>query len=70
MISVALDRDTAQRLAALAKRRGLSDGDFARPLIEASIEDMEDIQLTAGRVDNRQPALTAEAARKALGLDD
>jgi predicted DNA-binding protein len=41
-----------------------------RELIEACIEDLDDIQMAAGRLENRQPALTAEQARKALGLDD
>lgn len=70
MISVKLSPDTEQRLAELAKRRGLSEGDFARELIEACIEDLDDVQMAAGRLENRQPTLTAEQARKALGLDD
>src|SRR5260370_35114457 len=70
MISVALNPDIEQRLAELARRRGLSEGDFARELIEACIEDLDDIQMATGRLETRQPALTAEQARKALGLDD
>jgi predicted DNA-binding protein len=70
MISVALNPDIEQRLTELAKSRGLSEGDFARELIEACIEDLDDIQMAAGRLENRQPALTVEQARKALGLDD
>jgi len=62
MISVALNPEIEQRLAELAKSRGLSEGDFARELIEACIEDLDDIQMAAGRVENRQPALTAEHA--------
>jgi predicted DNA-binding protein len=70
MISVTLNPDIEQRLAELARRRGLSEGDFARELIEGCIEDLDDIQMAASRLENRQPALTAEQARKALGLDD
>ena len=70
MIFVALNPDIEQRLTELAKRRGLSEGDFARELIEACIEDLDDLQMAAERLANRQPALTAEQARKALGLDD
>jgi len=70
MISVALNPDIEHRPIELAKSRGLSEGDFARELIEACIEDLDDIQMAAGRLANRQPALTAERARKALGLDD
>jgi predicted DNA-binding protein len=70
MISVALNPDVEQRLTELAKSRGLSEGDFARELIEACIEDLDDTQMAAGRLESRQPALIAEQARKALGLDD
>jgi len=70
MISVALNPDIEQRLAELAKSRGLSNSDFARELIEACIEDLDDIRMAAGRLENRQPALTTEQARKALGLGD
>jgi predicted DNA-binding protein len=70
MISVALHPDIEQRLTELAKRRGLSEGDFVRELIEACIEDVDDIQMAADRLEDRQPALAAEQARKALGLDD
>jgi predicted DNA-binding protein len=70
MISVALNPDVERRLAELARSRGLSEGDFARELIEASIEDLDDIQMAAARLESRQAALTAEHARKALGLDD
>jgi predicted DNA-binding protein len=70
MISVTLRPDTEQRLTELAKSRGMSEGEFARELIEASIEDMDDLEIAVGRLNNRQPALSAEQARKALGLDD
>jgi predicted DNA-binding protein len=70
MISVSLSSHTGQRLTALAKNRGLSEAELARELIEASIEDLDDLQMAADRLENRQPALTAEQARKALGLDD
>jgi predicted DNA-binding protein len=70
MISVALNPDVEQRLAELAKGRGLSKSDFARELIEACIEDLDDIRMAADRLEDRQPALSAEQARRALGLDD
>ena len=70
MISMALHPDIEQRLAELAKSRGLSKSDLARELIEACIEDLDDIRMAAGRLESRQPALTAEQARKALGLGD
>jgi len=68
MISVALNPDIEERLADLAKSRGLSKSDFARELIEACIDDLDDIRMAAARLEKRQPALTAEEAREALGL--
>lgn len=70
MLTVSLPAATEKRLIELAKSRGLSEGELARELIEASIEDLDDIQMVADRLENRQSALTAEQARKALGLDD
>ena len=70
MLSVPLSPEIDQKLAELATRRGQSKSDFARELIEACIEDLDDIETAVERLENRQPALTAEQARKALGLDD
>jgi predicted DNA-binding protein len=70
MISLALNPDIERRLAELAKSRGVSDSDLARELIEASIEDLDDTEMAVNRLENRQPPLTAQQARKALGLDD
>jgi predicted DNA-binding protein len=70
MISVSLSPEAEQRLTELAKHRGLSEGELARELIEASIEDLDDLHMAVNRLESRQPALTAEQARKALGLND
>jgi predicted DNA-binding protein len=70
MISVALKPEVEERLAELAKSRGLSESDFAGELIEACIGDLDDIQMAVERLKDRQPTLTAEQARKELGLDD
>jgi predicted DNA-binding protein len=70
MISIALNPDIEQRLVELAKSRGLSESDLARELIEASIEDLDDIEMAIARLESRQAALTSEQARKALGLGD
>lgn len=70
MISVTLKPEVEERLAELAKSRGLSESDFARELIEACIEDLDEVQIAVERLGDRQPALTAEQARKALGLDN
>ena len=70
MLSVSLPADLEQRLTELAKSRGLSEGELVREMIEASIEDFDDIQMAHARLERRQPALNAEQARKALGLDN
>jgi predicted DNA-binding protein len=70
MISVSLNPELERRLAELAKSRGLSESEFARELIQSSIEDLDDIEMAAARLAPRQIPLTSEQARKALGLDD
>lgn len=70
MLSVLLPAAIEQRLAELARSRGLTESELARELIEANIENLDDIAMAASRLEQRQPALTAEQARKALGLDD
>jgi predicted DNA-binding protein len=70
MLSVSLPASIEQRLAELAKSRGVSEADLARELIQASLEDIDDIELVTPRLENRQPPLSAEQARKELGLDD
>jgi predicted DNA-binding protein len=70
MLSISLPALVEQRLAELAKSRGVSEGDLARELIQTSLEDIDDIEMVIPRLENRQPPLTSEQARKALGLDD
>ena len=70
MLSGSLSGAVEKRLVELAKRRGLPENELARELIEASIDDIDDIEVAVSRLENAQPALTAQQARKALGLDD
>lgn len=70
MVSVLLPAALEERLIELARRRGVSEGELARELIEASIDDLDDIEMAAARLEQRRTALTAEQARKALGLAD
>jgi predicted DNA-binding protein len=70
MLSVSLPAAIEQRLIELAKNRGVSESDLAREFIEASIDDLDDVQMAAARLTHRQPSMTAEQASKALGLDD
>jgi predicted DNA-binding protein len=67
MLSVPLTTKIQQRLGELAKSRGQSDAEFARELIEASIEELDDVQMVTIRLESRQPALNSDQARKALG---
>jgi predicted DNA-binding protein len=70
MLSISLPAAIEQRLTELAKSRGLSEGDLVRELIEAGIDDLDDIEMAAARLERRRPPLTAAQARVALGLDD
>lgn len=70
MVSISLPAAVEKRLAELARSRGVSEGELARELIEASIEDLDDVAMAAARLERRDRPLNAEQARKALGLDD
>lgn len=70
MLSIELPAETRRRLATLAQSRGVEEGDLARELLEASIEDIEDIQMAERRLQSEATALSSAEARAALGLDD
>jgi len=70
MVSISLPAAVEKRLAELARSRGVSEGELARELIEASIEDLDDVAMAVARLERRDRPLNAEQARKALGLDD
>jgi len=70
MISLTLDPSIERRLAELAPGRGTSEAQLAYELIEAGLDDIDDIAMAAGRPENRQPPVSAAAARSALSLDD
>jgi predicted DNA-binding protein len=55
MLSIQLDPAVERRLAELAKRKEQTTSDFARELIEQSLEDLEDIQMAATRLENASP---------------
>ena len=69
MLSVRVDPDVERRLAELAKRTGRSKAYYARELIEANIEDLEDRCLAEARLLKRRTPLTSRRVRKQLGLD-
>jgi RHH-type transcriptional regulator, rel operon repressor / antitoxin RelB len=70
MLSIRLDPEIEKRLTALAKMTGRTKSYYARELIEANIEDIEDIYLAESRLAKRQKSLTSAQARKELGLDN
>ncbi len=49
---------------------GMSVDDFLKSLIEAGLDDLDDVQMAVGRLSRPLPTLTGDQARKALGLDD
>ena len=61
MLSVPLRPDTEQRLAELAKSRGLSKADLAQELIELSLVDLDDIP-DGGRALGKSDAAPDERA--------
>ena len=69
MVTLVLEPETERRIAELAKDRGLSEAEFVRTLIESSLDDLDDIQMAAERLENPPQPLTSAEARKVLGLD-
>ena len=69
MLSIRLDPAIEKRLSQLATKTGRTKSYYARELIEGNIEDLEDRYLAESRLEKRQPSLTSQQARKALGLE-
>ena len=69
MLSLRLDPDIERRLSELAERTGRTKTYYARELIEAHIEDLEDRYLAEARLEKRRPPLTSRQVRKELGLE-
>ena len=69
MITLTLDAATQRRLADIARFRGTSEADLARELIEASLDDIDDIAMATNRLENPLPPLNVVAAPAALRLD-
>jgi predicted DNA-binding protein len=70
MVTLVLEPETERRIAELARSRGLSAAEFVRTLIEASLDDLDDIRMASERLEDPQQPLASAEARKALGLDD
>lgn len=74
VITVELDRDTDQRLAALAARTGKSKAEHAAEILKYGIEDVED-HYRADDVWQRvqrgeERVVSSEELRRELGLED
>lgn len=69
MVTLVLEPETERRIAELASSQGLSEAEFVRALIEASLDDLDDIHMAVQRLDSPLQPLTGAEARKALGLD-
>jgi RHH-type transcriptional regulator, rel operon repressor / antitoxin RelB len=70
MLSIRLDPEIERRLAALAKTTGRTKSFYARELIEANLEDLEDRYIAEQRLERGRPLLSSAQMRKELGLDD
>jgi predicted DNA-binding protein len=69
MLTIELEPEIERRVAERARNRGMSEADFVRALIEASLDDLDDVQMAAERLEHPLPPLTSAEARKVLGLD-
>jgi predicted DNA-binding protein len=69
MLTIELEPEIERRVAERARTRGMSEADFVRALIEASLDDLDDVQMAVERLERPLPPLTSAEAHKALGLD-
>jgi hypothetical protein len=70
MLTVSLAPEIEHRISERATMNGVSVDDFLKSLIEAGLDDLDDVQMAADRLSHPLPTLTGDQARKALGLDD
>jgi predicted DNA-binding protein len=68
-VTLVLEPETERRIVELAKSRGLSKQDFVRELTEASLDDLDDIQIAVERLEDPMQQLTGAEARTSRGLD-
>ena len=69
MLTLVLEPEIERRVAEGARSRGMSETDFVRALIVASLDDLDDVRMAVERLEHPLPPLTGAAAHKALGLD-
>jgi predicted DNA-binding protein len=70
MAAIILEPATEQRVAERARRHGVSEVDLIRTLIEEGLDDLDDAQMAAERLNDPLQPLTSAQARQALGLED
>ena len=70
MLTLTLEPELERRIIERARHRGVTESDLVRELIEASLDDLDDIQMAVERLEHAQKPLTGAAVHKALGLDD
>ena len=69
VLSIQLDPEIEERIAALARRAGRSEDSCIRELITENIEDLEDRCLAEERLKQRRSPLTSQKVREELGLE-
>jgi RHH-type transcriptional regulator, rel operon repressor / antitoxin RelB len=69
-LAVRLPQELAAELEQLARETGRSKSFYARQAIIEFLEDRADYLRAIATLEKREPRLTLEEAKKALGLDD
>lgn len=70
MLTVSLAPEVEHRISERASMNGVSVDDFLKSLIEAGLDDLDDLQMAADRLSHPLPTFSGDQARKALGLED
>ncbi len=69
-VTVNIPREIEARLVADAQASGIPLSDYVRDFIIEHYEEAEDRRIAESRLDDPQPAISADRLRKNLGLDD
>ena len=68
MVGVKLDKQTEERLEALAEQTGRSKSYYVREALQAYLEEHEDYLVSLSRLEKRGPRVSLEELEE-LGLD-
>lgn len=69
MVGVRLDKQTEDRLEALAEQTGRSKSYYVREALRAYLEEHEDYLVALSRLEKRGPRVSLEELEEELGLD-